>query len=159
MKDTIEEKLNFNKSIELTFPKKLNEIYKEVEIRDLEINNLKVSDTLQLLYQNHGCFGGDEWLIEFSSTDNDITNLRKMITGIGSINEPENQWIYPVKKNIKTRLINFVFKVKNLTKSDLDLCSSDNKYTFRIKGSNTIYIVEDNSCELTGEIYRLVDPN
>jgi hypothetical protein len=159
LKDTIAEKLNFKKSIELTFPKKLNEFYKEVGIRELEIDNLKVGDTLQLLYQRIGCFGGAEWLIEFNSTDNDRTNLRKMITGYRSVDEPEHEWIHPVNENVKERLSNFIFKVKNLTKSELDLCSSFSKYTFRVKGSNTIYIVEDNSCELFGEMDRLLDPN
>ena len=64
-KDTINQQIKFSKSIELSFPSKLNEFYNKKKINDFDINKLKNNDTLQFVYKNKGCFGSYLTLIEF----------------------------------------------------------------------------------------------
>jgi hypothetical protein len=157
LKDTIKEKLNFKKNIKLEFPNKLSEFYKEVEIQDLDIKNLKSSDTLQLLYQNYGCFGGSETLIEFLIKENNHINYRLKIDGLTSSEVQGKEWIHSNNLDLREELTNFITSAKNLIKTDLDLCTSDMNYIFRIKGTNIISIVEDKSCQLSDEIEELIN--
>ncbi|WP_353779400.1 hypothetical protein [Winogradskyella sp. 3972H.M.0a.05] len=157
LKDTIQEKLRFEKNIELTFPEMVSDYYDKKDIKHLNIENLTRKDTLQILYKNYGCFGGFRNLIEFISNEEDELFLRKKIYGLRYEDEPEDQWIYSKGKDIKEKLLEFVSDVKKLQKIDLDLCSSQIEYIFRIKGENSIYWVEDKSCKLLDEIAELIN--
>ncbi len=148
--DTIDEKLSFYDNIELMLPKKLSKFYSEVSIDDLYINNLKQNDTLQLLYQNYGCFGNSETLTEFIYTDHKI--IQRLYE------KSNNNWIYVANKHIKQNLISFVSKAKKLNKRNVDLCSSDEMYIFRKKNTNKISIINDKSCELIEDIEHILYP-
>jgi hypothetical protein len=156
LKDTISEKLNFEKNIELKFPNKLKEFYKEKEIENLNIEKLTKNDTLQVLYKNFGCFGGSTKLIEFITNENNEITLRKKIDGLRYEDEPEDEWIYSKKKNVKEELKKFVSNIKKLDKKDKNYCSSQIEYIFRIKGTNTIYRVKDKSCKYMDELSELI---
>lgn len=157
LNDTIKEKLNLKNSIKIEFPDKLNKFYTELNIKNLDINNLKASDTLQLLYQSYGCFGGSESLIEFIIRENNDINYRLQIDGLPTIKESGDLWTNSNDLDIRKELANFITKAGNLVKTDFDLCSSDMNYIFRIKGTNIISIVEDKSCQLSDEIDELLN--
>lgn len=157
LKDTISEKLNFEKNIELKFPNKLKEFYNEKEIENLNIEKLTKNDTLQVLYNNFGCFGGSTKLIEFITNENNEITLRKKIDGLRYEDEPEDEWIYSKKKNVKGELKKFLSNIKNLDKNDKNYCSSQIEYIFRIKGTNTIYWVKDKSCKYMDELSKLIN--
>ncbi|MFK7833523.1 MAG: hypothetical protein AB8B52_09615 [Winogradskyella sp.] len=156
LKDTISEKLNFEKNVELKFPNKLKEFYKEKEIEDLNIEKLTKIDTLQVLYKNFGCFGGSGKLIEFITNENNEITLRKKIDGLRYEDEPEDEWIYSKKENVKEELKEFVSNVKKLDKNDKNYCSFQIEYIFRIKGKNTIYWVKDKPCKYMDELSELI---
>lgn len=156
LNDTIKEKLTFKESIKLEFPKKLNKFYQKLEIQDLNIKNLKVRDTLQLLYQSFGCFGGSESLIEFSITDDNEVNCRLKTDRYKRVGKSEEVWLILNGFDVQKELANFIDKAENLVKTDLDLCTSEMKYIFRIKGTNIITVVEDKSCELSDEIEQII---
>ncbi|MBU2929034.1 hypothetical protein [Winogradskyella psychrotolerans] len=158
LRDTIKEKLVLRHNIELKFPEKLNEVYDEVNIQDLEIENLTQKDTLELLYQEYGCFGGSETLIEFIFNSEDEIILRKMDMSLDSSGKLENKWIYLESDNLKYDLNNFVQKAKNLKTSNLDLCTSSMFYIFRTKNTKLISIIEDESCQLMNEINKIIYP-
>lgn len=150
--DTIREKLSFDKSIQLEFPKKLDDYYNEVKIQDFDINNLKPSDTLQFYYHYQGCFGGSITLIEFVSLKNDSTHLERNIIIYDSLEKEAKR-----KDTIERKMLtNFIDKAKILVKPDFPLCTSSSNYFFRIKGTNTITIVEDNSCQLMDEKHAIL---
>ena len=111
LKDTVSEKLNFQKNIELRFPNKLQQFYKEKSIKSLNIDKLTEKDTLQVLYKNFGCFGGSENLIEFITNKKNEITLRKKINGVRYEDEPEDEWIYSKKKNVKKNLMTFVSNI------------------------------------------------
>ncbi|CAM1350911.1 hypothetical protein [Tenacibaculum halocynthiae] len=157
LKDTISEKLNFKKNIELRFPNKLQEYYKEKDIKHLNIDKLTKNDTLQVIYKNFGCFGGSENLIEFIRNENNEITLRKKINGVRYEDEPEDEWIYSKKKNVKENLKRFVNNIKKIDKNDENYCSSQIEYIFRIKGKNKIYWVKDKSCEFSNEISEIIN--
>jgi len=152
LKDTIKEKLNFKQSIKLEFPNKLNEIYQEVDIQDLDIKKLKTKDTLQLLYQNYGCFGGSESLLEFTINENNDINYKLKFDRPKSIELSNELLVNSKNLDVREELINLISKAGDLVKTDLDLCTSDKNYIFRIKGTNIISVVVDKSCELDDEI-------
>lgn len=157
LKDTITEKLNFKKNIELRFPNKLQEFYKEKDIKSLNIDKLAKNDTLQVIYKNFGCFGGSENLIEFITNENNEITLRKKIKGVRYEDEPEDEWIYSKKKNVKENLKRFVSNIKKIDGNDENYCSSQTEYIFRIKGKNKIYWVKDKSCEFSNEISEIIN--
>ena len=155
-KDTISEKLNFNQNIELRFPNKLNNFYTKKEIKDLQIEQLISKDTLQIVFKDFGCFGGSENLIEFITNENNEMTLRKKINGERYEDEPEDEWIYSKKINIKGKLKEFVSNIKNMNKDNENYCSSQVEYIFRIKGKNSIYWIKDKSCEFKKELFELI---
>jgi hypothetical protein len=156
LKDTISEKLNFEKNVELRFPNKLKAFYKKKAIEDLNIERLTKNDTLQVLYKNFGCFGGSESLIEFITDENNEVTLRKKIDGLRYEDEPEDEWIYSKKKNVTEELKEFVSNIKKLDINDKNYCSSQIEYIFKIKGKNTIYCVKDKSCKFMDELSELI---
>jgi hypothetical protein len=158
LRDTIKESLELRKSVELKLSNRLNKFYNEVNVKDLGIENLLQNDTLQLLYQNYGCFGGSETLIEFIFSNSDNIVLRKIDLSLTSIKEPKHEWMYVENKNLKENLNDFIFKAKSINKTDLDLCTSSMKYFFRIKNSRTISIINDESCMLMKEIEKILYP-
>lgn len=157
LKDTISEKLNFQKSIKLRFPNKLQEFYKEKNIKHLNIDKLNKNDTLQVLYKDYGCFGGSKKLIEFITNENNEITFRKKINGVRYEDEPEDEWIYSKKKNVKESLKKFVTNIKKIDKNDENYCSSQIDYVFRIKGQNKIYWVKDKSCEFNNQISEIIN--
>ncbi len=156
LKDTISEKLNFEKNIELKFPNTLKEFYNEKEIENLNIEKLTKNDTLQVLYKNIGCFGGSAKLIEFITKANNEITFRTSIKGSRYEDEPEDEWMYSKKKNVKEELKKFLSNIKMLDKNDKNYCSSQIEYIFRIKGTNTIYWVKDKSCKYIDELSELI---
>lgn len=156
LKDTISEKLNFQKNVELRFPNKLQQFYKEKSIKNLNIDKLTKNDTLQVLYRNFGCFGGSENLIEFTTNEKKEITLRKKINGVRYEDEPEDEWIYSKKKNVKENLKKFVSNIKKINENDENYCSSQIEYIFRIKGKNEIYWVKDKACEFRNEISEII---
>lgn len=157
LRDTIIEKLEFNKSIELEFPQKLNEFYNQIGLEELKNSSFRRNDTLQLLYQSYGCFGGSETLVEFLFKDTNEISLRKK-DGLGSSLEKNTDWVYIENLRIKESLNQFISKSKNLVHSELDLCSSDMIYTFRKKHTNSIAVINDKSCELIEDIEHILYP-
>ncbi|WP_405571217.1 hypothetical protein [Winogradskyella sp. Asnod2-B02-A] len=157
LRDTIVDKLEFNKSIELDFPQKLNEFYNNISLKELKNISLKKNDTLQLLYRHNGCFGASETLVEFLFKDIDEISLRKKNV-LGSTLMTNKDWVYIENTSIKESLNQFILKSKTLVYSNLDLCTSDINYTFRKKHTNTIAVINDKSCELIEEIERVLNP-
>lgn len=156
LKDTVSEKLNLKKSIELRFPNKLQQFYKEKSIKNLNIDKLTKKDTLQVLYKNFGCFGGSENLIEFITNEKNEITLRKIVSGERYDNELENEWIYSNKKNLKEKLNEFILNIKELDTNSKGFCSSKIEYIFRIKGTNTIYSAKDKLCRLSDQVDELI---
>lgn len=155
-KDTIDEKLDFDKNVELKFPTKLNDFYNEKDIKFLNISELNKNDTLQLLYKDFNSFGGSVTLIEFISNKNNETNFRKKLSGLRYEDEPEDEWIYSKKVNIKENLKEFVSDIKKLNANDKNHCSSQTEYIFRVKGEKDIYRIRDKSCKLINELSELI---
>lgn len=156
LKDTVSEKLNFHKNVKINFPNKLKDFYNEIEIENLYIEKLTKNDTLQVIYYNFGCFGGSIKLIEFISNENNEITLRKKIDRLRYKDEPEDEWIYSKKKNVKRELKEFVSNIKKLNKNDKNYCSSQIEYIFRIKGTNTIYLIKDKPCKFMDELSELI---
>jgi len=157
LQDTIYKKLNFQKNIELRFPNTLQEFYIKKDITYLNIHKLTKNDTLQLLYKNFGCFGSSVNLIEFITNENNEITLRKKINGDRYEDEPEDEWIYSKKKNVKEAFEKFVNNIRNIAKNNENFCSSQIEYIFRIKGTNNIYWVTDVSCEFSNEISEIIN--
>lgn len=156
-KDTITEELNFQQNIELRFPNKLKDFYTKKEIQDLNIEKLIKKDTLQIVFKNLGCFGGSINLIEFIINENNEMTLRKKISGERYEDEPEDEWIYSKRINVKKDLKKFVANIKKIKNDNENYCSSQVEYIFRIKGKNSIYWVKDKSCEYKRELYELIE--
>ncbi len=153
LNDTIEQTINFNQSIRLEFPSKLEKYYKKKKIKDFEMDMFSKNDTLQFLFLNKGCFGGSPpTLLEFFFNQKNEIVYKERIT-----NESGFQtWLYSENSDYKENLTNFINSLKELDENDENLCSSENDYVFRIKRSNTIYCLKDKSCRLMRAISKLM---
>ena len=94
LNDTIEQIIDFNQSIRLEFPAKLEKYYKKKKIKDFEMGMFSKNDTLQFLFLNKGCFGGSPpTLIEFFfNKKNEIVYKEKIIDESGF-----QTWLYSEK--------------------------------------------------------------
>lgn len=153
LNDTIEQIIDFNQSIRLEFPAKLERYYKKKKIKDFEIEMFSKNDTLQFLFLNKGCFGGvPPTLLEFYFNHKNEIVFRKQI-----INESGSQtWLYSENYDYKENLISFLNSLKGLDENDENFCSSEDDYIFRKKGTNIIYCLKDKSCRLMRAISKLM---
>ncbi len=153
LNDTIQQTINFNQNIRLEFPNTLEKYYKKKKIKDFEMDMFSKNDTLQFLFLNKGCFGGPPpTLIEFFFTQkNEIVYKEKIINESGL-----QTWLYSENSDYRENLNNFINNLKGLDENDENLCSSENDYVFRIKGTNTIYCLKDKSCRLMRAISKLM---
>ncbi|MFD2890705.1 hypothetical protein ACFS5J_01590 [Flavobacterium chuncheonense] len=153
LKDTISKAINFEKNIELKFPVEINDFYSIRNLKYLNIDKLNKNDTLQLFYKKVGCFNGSLKLIEFINNEqNEFSFRRKNLTF--TLEEDSNEpWVYSKSENIKNDLNEFLSTMKNLDVKEINYCSAQIDYIFRIKGEKTIYWGKDNACELIEDTY------
>lgn len=143
-KDTLKEKLDFNRNIALNFPKRLDTHYKKIPIRDFKIERFESNDTLQVFFQSFGCFGGGTILYEFITNENSNIKTRRFVKGLGT--KKENEWEDIKVKNVEKKIRSFHLKIKEIVFDEADYCSSEIKYIFRKKSTNQIAIFEDKKC-------------
>lgn len=132
--DTIEICLFIKDPLEINFPRKIEDYYKNIKINSNISKNLSIVDTLKIVHRSIGCF---------HSTLNMFRIYKKNKNLVLDKYDKEYGWTSLQLSNIKMRLKSLIKKGKALNK--IHSCTSSDIYYF--ENNQKVFSFIDSSCE------------
>lgn len=139
LNDEVNKKILLNEKLKIEFPDELENYYELNEFDEFSIKQINLNDTLQILYQHFGCYSFDHKLIEYILGES-MTTVR--------VADWANNWEEVKIENPIDTLDKLIKDGKKF--NGIEGCSNNDFYTFRIKGKNKIFIIQDGSCNWSG---------
>lgn len=132
--DTFQKDLTLSGDLKLNIIPTLEKYYTELNFQEIPLEEIMLSDTIQMLFQHIGCFSYDRQLIEFITTSNNSKARIKSLSNWEELNLTSPKQI----------LRQMIIEGKNF--NGIEDCTMYDYYSFKKKGSKNVYTITDASC-------------